>query len=679
MPYKSLDDLPENIQKLPEKDQRQWRAVWNSAYNKAKKDGKNDEEAEQAAFAQANGVLEKAASEILERLYADMPELLTRAGAPAEAAEPNAEYLAKLKDLILSKTKDGDLSDADVRAIMKAAAGYSGGKTKARNRQEAGEIRIAAEVDGSLWVGYWLPEDVAAQIAIPGGIDPSELHLTLCYLGSGTDLPMDAAERVTDTVRAFSYKRQAFPVCINGAARFKGSGNSQGQDVIYAVVSGDSIHTLREELCFELASAGIVNPWGDFYGYTPHVTLAYVESGADMAAFMLPNVELMLDSLTVTTGKTPEDRQTFPMRGPRYSAYGPIMMSEFMEPPKTIPVLPRPGSYSHPVYGEIVMDDARLEHFMTQFEAGVYQNPIPIDLEHETKLSGAAGWITSLVQNEDGSVDGVVDWTDRGKEALERDRFAYISPEWYEEWIDPITETMHSDILIGAALTTRPFFKAAALRPLAASESPSSVGGSTMTGTPVEKKPEAQSPPAASAESITAAEQSRRLAELEESNRKLTADLEANKAAREASETQSKQLAETVKRMANDQRRQRFTDEVTGRSESNNVRYHGDPAGHVMLMEHLADTADGGEDSEVFKNYVTNNRALGAQLKTTLMREVGSSAGGDTGASAQERITKMASARASEKGIGIAEAQRQVMAEHPDLAYQAGVEAQVRV
>lgn len=663
MPYKSLDDLPENIQKLPEKDQRQWRAVWNSAYAKAKKDGKSDEEAEQTAFAQANGVLKDS----------------------KEAAEPNAEYLTKLKDLILSKTQDGELSDADVKAIMKAAAGYSGGKAKARNRQEAGELRVAAEEDGNIWVGYWLPEDIAAQIAIPDGIDPSELHLTLAYLKAGTDLPMDAPERVADTVRAFSYKRQPFTFSVNGAARFTGTPSSAGQDVIYAVVSSESVETFRMDLCFELASAGIVNPWGDHYEYTPHITLAYVEQGEDVAPFTLPNVEIMLDSLTVATGKTPADRQTFAMRGPRYSAFGPLMMSEFMEPPKTIPVLPRPGSYTHPAYGDIMMDEARLEHFMSQFESGVYQNPIPVDLEHETKLSGAAGWITSLVQNEDGSVDGIVDWTDRGKEALERDRFAYISPEWYEEWVDPITETVHSDILIGAALTTRPFFKAAALRPLAASESieASDVGGSPVTGTPAEKKPEAQNQPAAvpaPTESITAAEQSRRMAELEESNKKLAAELEAHKTAREASEKQSQTLAETVKKMTTDQRRKRFTEEVTGRSDSNNVRYPGEPAAHVALMEHLADTAEGGEDSEVFKSYVANQRALGATLKASkLMSEVGSSATGDVGGTAQERITRMATTRASEKGINISEAQRQVMAENPDLAYQAGVEAQVRI
>jgi hypothetical protein len=48
--------------------------------------------------------------------------------------------------------------------------------------------------------------------------------------------------------------------------------------------------------------------------------------------------------------------------------------------------------------------------------------------------------------------------------------FNYISPEWYDEWSDPATGQTYKDVAIGGALTTRPFFKAPYLRPLAASE-----------------------------------------------------------------------------------------------------------------------------------------------------------------------------------------------------------------
>jgi hypothetical protein len=63
-----------------------------------------------------------------------------------------------------------------------------------------------------------------------------------------------------------------------------------------------------------------------------------------------------------------------------------------------------------------------------------------------------------------------VEWTDRGRAFFKDDRFRYFSPEWYDRWEDPATRAQHSDVAIGGAICTRPFFKPPALRPLFASE-----------------------------------------------------------------------------------------------------------------------------------------------------------------------------------------------------------------
>lgn len=60
MPYTvSSPNLPSNVKAASSGERAQWVAVWNSAYTAAKKKGKSDKEAENAAFAQANGVLKK--------------------------------------------------------------------------------------------------------------------------------------------------------------------------------------------------------------------------------------------------------------------------------------------------------------------------------------------------------------------------------------------------------------------------------------------------------------------------------------------------------------------------------------------------------------------------------------------------------------------------------------------
>jgi hypothetical protein len=143
---------------------------------------------------------------------------------------------------------------------------------------------------------------------------------------------------------------------------------------------------------------------------------------------------------------------------------------EFLEPPASINVLPKPGTYKHPQYGDVVITEEINREFVTNFQQQVYQRDIPIDAEHETKLSGALGYLRDLRINADGSVEAGVEWNERGRELLRGDRYHYISPQWFEEWEDPASNKKHEHVLVGAALTTRPFFKEGALRPLVSNE-----------------------------------------------------------------------------------------------------------------------------------------------------------------------------------------------------------------
>jgi cation transport regulator ChaB len=151
-----------------------------------------------------------------------------------------------------------------------------------------------------------------------------------------------------------------------------------------------------------------------------------------------------------------------------------VELQSFNEPPEWIPLLPSPGIYQHPKFNNVAITTERNQRFVDGFKRKVYQERLPIDCEHELKLGGAFGWIVDMRLNGDGSADARVEWSDRGQKLFASDgsapRFRYISPEWYDEWPDPVDGTRHKDVVIGAALTTRPFFKERALRPLVASE-----------------------------------------------------------------------------------------------------------------------------------------------------------------------------------------------------------------
>jgi hypothetical protein len=166
-----------------------------------------------------------------------------------------------------------------------------------------------------------------------------------------------------------------------------------------------------------------------------------------------------------------------------------FVAAQFAEAPEWMPYLPTPGVYSHPSYGSVDLSTEAVSRYVSNFNAGIYgQQNIPVDLEHDLPASGAMGYMRELRTNEDGSVDARVEWNDRGKQVIAENRFSYVSPTLREAWTDPVSLTTHKNVAVGAALTTRPYFKEASLRPLIVASEPA---GTRQEETPMsEKTPE---------------------------------------------------------------------------------------------------------------------------------------------------------------------------------------------
>lgn len=328
-----------------------------------------------------------------------------------------------------------------------------------------------------------------------------------------------------------------------------------------------------------------------------------------------------------------------------YGVFLPFSFTEAGE--KTwIPYLPIPGVYRHPRYGEIIITKERNQNFIDNFRAGVYQDGLPLDAEHDTKVSGAMAWIEDMRMNDDGSVDAFVKWTERGAQALNEDRFRYISPEWFDEWTDPMSGDTYRDVAIGGALTTRPFFKEKALRPLVASEDGLDVlfGGEDkihfaataahseeedkrmgndkgkaappdekgllqkireMIG--VEVKASGDQPPVKAAVEPKPIEPKKTEPQkADEPNLKQMA--EDLRGARE----ESKQLREEVNTLRTDAQQKRFTEIVMGKGEKNPHRWYGESQKNVAMLQKIA--LKFGESSEEFNEYVERENLHAMQL-----------------------------------------------------------------
>lgn len=117
----------------------------------------------------------------------------------------------------------------------------------------------------------------------------------------------------------------------------------------------------------------------------------------------------------------------------------------------------RTGDFTDPRYGNFSITRAHLEEMVRNFDARTYGQMIFIDQAHEPS-HGAAGEIKRLAIEGD-RLRALVEWTEWGRELIERKGFRYLSAEYHENWKDNEKGETHGCVLLGAGLVTRPCIK----------------------------------------------------------------------------------------------------------------------------------------------------------------------------------------------------------------------------
>jgi 2'-5' RNA ligase len=144
------------------------------------------------------------------------------------------------------------------------------------------------------------PADLAEQLAVDGGLPVAELHLTVAYCGDAADVDAAALTAVADAVA------QRAPVSgeISGLARFVGG---EDGDVIVALVDSPGLEDLRSDVLDELEAAGIEVARN--HGYTPHITLIFLEPDADSPIERMEAMAVTFGALSAVHG---DDRTDYP-------------------------------------------------------------------------------------------------------------------------------------------------------------------------------------------------------------------------------------------------------------------------------------------------------------------------------------------------------------------------------
>lgn len=128
------------------------------------------------------------------------------------------------------------------------------------------------------FVAFWLHSDEAEQLAVAGGEPPTNLHVTLCYLGDVPEQTVRLASRIIEQIAA---TRGPIEARIGGVATFD-------EECQVYLLDSAALTGFRAELVVALDAHGIVVD--DTHGFTPHITIMY--DGAEIPAPALGTVTL---------------------------------------------------------------------------------------------------------------------------------------------------------------------------------------------------------------------------------------------------------------------------------------------------------------------------------------------------------------------------------------------------
>ena len=356
-------------------------------------------------------------------------------------------FLGKLKELVWPK-----LSAMERDQFNRMAAGHAGGKAKADAMKSTGEDAIWAKVNKTAKGGCWEWTGASNDRGYPyiwvNG-EARRAHRVVFELVKGT---------LKDGFQV--HHKCGNTLCVNPAHMEQLNGDDHAKAEEPKTFPYKTVGSLPESVRDALP-APAQRVWMAAFNNT-------IDGGNEAQATRIAwgavknfGWKKGEDGKWVRANEDGIDAIVMSLEGANMNVFPLLAEISLKEDEATVQIFPEVGSYKHPKYGEIKVTDEFLNRIKANFDKKVYQQdlPVTVDLEHETKLSGANAWIKGLEHKGKDGMWATLGFTDRGKQLVKEDRYRYFSPEFYDKWVDPASNKEYHDLLIGGALTNRPFFK----------------------------------------------------------------------------------------------------------------------------------------------------------------------------------------------------------------------------
>ncbi|GEM48721.1 2'-5' RNA ligase family protein [Deinococcus cellulosilyticus] len=142
------------------------------------------------------------------------------------------------------------------------------------------------------------PEDVAHQLALSGGLPEEELHVTLAYLGKTDSVALDQVKEAARPLREYLKGLSALKGEFSGVGRF----TIPKKDAFFLTLDVPGLNVVRETCCNVLKMCGL--PPDNTHGFTPHMTLKYVEASEPVPVQRLTPVPVEFTHMELWYGST---------------------------------------------------------------------------------------------------------------------------------------------------------------------------------------------------------------------------------------------------------------------------------------------------------------------------------------------------------------------------------------
>lgn len=148
----------------------------------------------------------------------------------------------------------------------------------------------------SCMVAIYPSSEAAAKVAqLPGDTPEDELHVTLAYLGKLEDLDAPTKAKLVQAVVAAANEASPLKARISGIGRFKGGDT----DPLYLGIDCLGLDYFRADLARSISK---FLPLPEEHGFTPHMTLSYLETDAPTPALDLDETSWEVASVALVLG-----------------------------------------------------------------------------------------------------------------------------------------------------------------------------------------------------------------------------------------------------------------------------------------------------------------------------------------------------------------------------------------